>query len=370
MRCAAVTHNLPAVYSTCLFCNGSLGSNESLEHFPIGRRIAFDAARGRLWVVCSHCARWNLTPLEERWEAIEEAERLFRGTRLRLSTDNIGLARSAEGTDLIRIGQPQRPEMAAWRYGRQFATRRRRLIVGGATTAVAFGTTAALVPLTGLTAGMLAGVGATAAAIAALGSISGSVVFRHRFVRDETGDYLRITPNELPSVRLVEAPGGWALRVPYTDRRSSLDARLWDWVNKGSIAEASLTGPAALEAARRLLPLVNGGGAPARKVDEAVRLIADWRGPEHAFATAASHVHEWAAKQNFGDTGALRFLPQPVRLALEMSAHEEQEQRALQGELVELARAWRDAEEIAAIADNLLLPDSIHARLAALRNRS
>ncbi len=52
----------------------------AIEHFPVGRRLAFDAAKGRLWVVCHHCGRWNLSPLEERWEAIEECERLFRGT--------------------------------------------------------------------------------------------------------------------------------------------------------------------------------------------------------------------------------------------------------------------------------------------------
>ena len=63
------------MYSTCLFCRHPLGANGVLEHFPVGRRIAFDAAKGRLWVVCRHCTRWNLTPLEERWEAIEEAER-------------------------------------------------------------------------------------------------------------------------------------------------------------------------------------------------------------------------------------------------------------------------------------------------------
>jgi hypothetical protein len=39
------------------------------------------------------------------------------------------------------------------------------------------------------------------------------------------------------------------------------------------------------------------------------------------------------------------------RLALEMSLHEEQERRALGGELAELERAWQEAEEIAAIAD-------------------
>jgi hypothetical protein len=40
-----------------------------------------------------------------------------------------------------------------------------------------------------------------------------------------------------------------------------------------------------------------------------------------------------------------------------MALHEEQERRALQGELKALEMAWRQAEEIAAISDNLLLPE-------------
>ena len=75
------------MYSTCLFCTRALGSNEVIEHFPIGRRLAYDEAKGRLWVVCRHCEKWNLTPLEERWEAIEECERYYRETRLRMSSD-------------------------------------------------------------------------------------------------------------------------------------------------------------------------------------------------------------------------------------------------------------------------------------------
>ena len=95
----------------------------------MGSRLAFDAARGRLWVVCRGCDRWNLSPLEERWEAIEAMERRFRDSRLRVSTDNVGLARLKESVDLIRIGEPQRPEMAAWRYGDQFGRRRKRQIL-------------------------------------------------------------------------------------------------------------------------------------------------------------------------------------------------------------------------------------------------
>src|SRR3954469_16366701 len=128
------------MYRTCLFCSSDLGHNEAVEHFPVGRRLAFDGDKGRLWVVCRRCERWNLTPLEERWEAIEECERAFRETTLRVSTDEIGLARLREGLELVRIGAPQRPEMAAWRYGDQFGRRRKRaLLIGGGIAAATAG---------------------------------------------------------------------------------------------------------------------------------------------------------------------------------------------------------------------------------------
>jgi hypothetical protein len=121
------------MFSTCIFCHASLGANAVIEPFPVGRRLAFDPTRGRLWVVCRHCERWNLSPLDERWEAIEDCERRFRATRLRMSTDNIGLARIADGMTLVRIGTPLRPELAAWRYGDQFGRRRRhRMAQAGA----------------------------------------------------------------------------------------------------------------------------------------------------------------------------------------------------------------------------------------------
>src|SRR4051812_16095982 len=127
------------MFASCLFCNQPLGANESFESFPVGRRLAFDSSRGRLWVVCPHCERWNLSPLEERWEAIEDAERLYRDTRKRVATDNIGLAKLRDGTTIVRIGEPLRPEFAAWRYGDQFGRRRRNqiLVAGGTLAAVA-----------------------------------------------------------------------------------------------------------------------------------------------------------------------------------------------------------------------------------------
>jgi hypothetical protein len=50
-------------------------------------------------------------------------------------------------------------------------------------------------------------------------------------------------------------------------------------------------------------------------------------------------------------------------VALEMALHEEQERRAMDGELAELEAMWREAEEIAAIAD--ALPDLLKSDATA-----
>ena len=106
------------MYATCTFCYAALGTNEVIETFSVSRRVAFDPAKGCLWAICPVCARWNLAPLEERWEAVEECERRFRATALRYTSGNIGLASLHDDVELIRVGPALRPEVAAWRYGR------------------------------------------------------------------------------------------------------------------------------------------------------------------------------------------------------------------------------------------------------------
>jgi hypothetical protein len=141
------------VYSTCLFCHASLGANQVIEHLPIGRRLAFDSAQGRLWVVCAKCRRWSLTPIEERWEAIEECERQYRTARVRASTDEIGLARLPAGLELVHIGKPPRAELAAWQYVDTFRRRRERaMIVAGVSAAAIVGIGAGWVVFAGATA--------------------------------------------------------------------------------------------------------------------------------------------------------------------------------------------------------------------------
>jgi hypothetical protein len=52
-----------------------------------------------------------------------------------------------------------------------------------------------------------------------------------------------------------------------------------------------------------------------------------------------------------------------------MSLHEEDERRALEGELTVLETRWKEAEEIAAISDDMFLPSSILDRFRAIKQR-
>ena len=357
------------MYAHCLFCQAHLGRNEAVEAFPVGRRLAFDAARGRLWVVCPRCERWNLTPLDVRWEAVEEAERLFRGSRLRVSTEQVGLAKLPEGLELVRIGRPLRTELAAWRYGDQFGRRRRRLLIGSGSALGASALFTGAVVATGGSLGMLAGVGAGALYVASIGAmVGGRGGLKSRWVPDGNGRQVLIAPGDVPSVRMAAGgEGGWTLKVPYTALRDASTPRWHDVINRPSIGEVALHGSAALEVARRILPIVNGQGASAQHVGDAVRTLETLGGGPDAFVQAAGRIREWSSRQSFGDSGALMHLPVEARLALEMAAHEEQERRAMEGELAVLERAWQDAESIAAIADDLEVPSGVRARLAALR---
>ena len=323
------------MYSTCLFCHARLGANELVEHFPVGRRLAFDPERGRLWVVCTRCTRWNLTPLEERWEAIEECERLFGATPLRASTEQIGLAKLREGLELVRVGRPRRPEFAAWRYGAQFG--RRRLIataqVGlglGALGAVVVGGTAA-----GVGVGGFGYVMWQMARTIVRGSPN-KVIAR---LSAPDGGPVTVRRKHLPDVALLsrEEPGTWQLRVPHKP------------------ATVGYEGEAALQIAGRLLPSLNRFGGTREQVSEAVRLLDEEPDPLRYFGRAAAHVSHGPGAAY----AKIAALPDAVRLALEMASHEESERRAFEGELAALEDAWRDAEEIAAIADDMFLPQSV-----------
>jgi hypothetical protein len=328
------------MYSTCLFCSASLGGNESIEAFPIGRRLAFDSERGRLWVVCRKCERWNLSPLEERWEAIEACQRAFADTRTRVSTEEIGLARLTEGLELVRIGRPLRPEFAAWRYGDQFGRRRKRaLLVGGAAIVVAGGIV----------------VGGTATGAISAGLLSQSGNFINLFVNARTrlrirtadGDVIKLRNPDLVGTRILPAgTDGFTVQIGKKKPR----------IFEGSEAE---------RVAGLIVPKMNSTGGNRQVVRQAVGQIEAEGGPD-AFLRAAIGTNAGARfmpaqrprtrRSKPYEPGNVAKLPKPTKLAIEMALHEEQERRALEGELQVLEAAWREAEEIATIADDLLVP--------------
>lgn len=333
------------MYSTCLFCHGELGTNATIEHFQVGRRLAFDAARGRLWVVCRRCERWNLTPLEERWEAIEDCERLFSGTRLRVSTDNIGLARLKDGMELVRIGSALRPEMAAWRYGDQFGRRRVRHVLASGASVAAVGGLMLLGPATGIIAG--GGWGMWQLANAAVELYQKKRVRLKLFLPDERLVVLR--KNHLEHVALARDEGGWVLSLSFDPGRR---------VQGRSYEMMEMRGEAALRIAGQVLPKINASGASRRQVQDAVRVLEEHADPLEVFQRQARTVRRprFSTSDKPAGTHIARF-PIEERLALEMAAHEEQERRALEGELALLEAAWRQAEEVAKIADDLFAPD-------------
>lgn len=348
------------MYSTCIFCNHSLGENERVEHFPVGDRLAFDGKKGRLWVVCPDCQRWNLSPLEERWEAIEECERLFRGTLVRVSTDNIGMARLADGLELIRIGSPLRPEFAAWRYGRHFGARRRRTAViagagfaGAAVAGIALGP--ALAPA--LTLGAISIV-----AVPGITSIMGVLPMIGVLAARDYIQHDRVVARLAQGKRLVTVRakhvGDAELDVAgHATGRASL-------VVHHDTGWATFSDAAAIHATGVIISGANRYGAPTTRVQDAVREI-EHAGDAAGFLSAASRRNSWrggrvmSVVNQYRSLGAMKLSP-VERLALEMAVHEENERRALEGELAVLEAAWRDAEQIAAICDDDLTPPKLY----------
>jgi hypothetical protein len=250
------------------------------------------------------------------------------------------LARLADGLELVRIGAPQRPEFAAWRYGDQFGRRRRRsyLIAGG----VAVGVGA-----------VIAGASAAGIGFGGLGGLWGNI------------------PNIINSMRKVRLRGddGRVLTVRGTEFQK---ARLHGQLGSGSpILSVKVKGKVeefhgveAIRHAGRLLPAINVAGGSKKTTANAVQLLDAERGSEayldHFFGVGPTTDRK-------GRPQPISALPASSRLALEMALHEEVERKAIEGELGLLEAAWQEAEVIAAISDNLFVPSEVERQLEALK---
>ncbi|HUF75408.1 MAG TPA: hypothetical protein VMM35_03985 [Longimicrobiales bacterium] len=327
------------MFTRCLICQSPFAGNDTLEHFPRGERVAYDPARGRLWAICKACRRWSLTPLEDRWEALEELEKVVKDrARLLSQTDNIALLRAGP-LEIVRVGRANLTEEAWWRYGRELTERKARFQKISLVGTVAAGA----VMVGGWATGGMSLLGmwflwgnapdtfTNAARWLRFGGAAwhgtGSCercghAFRSLAYRDRGSIYL------LPDGGRGEA--ALSLRCPGCGH-----------YREGGLV---LTGPDAGRTLRRVLAYQHFSGASERRVRSATRLIEE--------AGSARDLTRIVVK----DGRRLGDLQRTGGIALEIAVNEATEQRLLELELAELEAHWRREEELASIVDGELTP--------------
>ncbi len=326
------------MYRTCAFCNGKLDGDGGPSGLGVGRRLAFDEWKGRLWVICPKCSRWNLAPLDDRLERIEAVGRAAAAGRVAAATEQVALIRW-QVYDLVRVGKPRRLEFATWRYGERLKARRREQLQF-------------VVPVTVAAVGL-----AVAVNVAAGGSmgvfvwnmpnlarrIYTGMVGRRRVILAEPpicercGTVLELRAKHVAYARVVgQAQTDLALLLSCPACRAE---------------GAMLVGREAQLALRQGLTYLAIARAGRQCVEDAARLVEGAGGPDQLIRDVARREL------------TVRSLAPERRLALEMAVDE-------RAEVEELERQWRDAEEIAEIADGALSADpDLEKDLREIRRR-
>jgi hypothetical protein len=326
------------VLKHCLACSRKFPPAAELEFLSVGRRIAFDADRGRLWIVCSWCGHWSLAPIEERWEAVEELERRARGRSTVLgATDRISLL-ALGGLEAVRVGPAPAEEEAWWRYGK--ALRGRRLRYNAITR-----------------------VGGTLAAVTVTGAVAGFALLlpevallKWRSLRAATGNARRSGAEAAETFERRFRYGRLAWRgsapciscdnrlaeLTFQDRGRALlhpDHTIRIPCQRCRSAQGGhvIAGAEAEHLVCRLLAYENIAGADDRQLAAAVQLI----------RTGGIGTQE---------VRSLRRAPPEMLLGLELLAAEQREARALGWEIADLQARWETAEALAQIIDRDLTP--------------
>jgi hypothetical protein len=338
------------LFTRCLSCDIPFPRTGPLEGYCLGSEVAFDPQRGRLWAICGVCRRWTLVPLEERWEAVEELERLT-GTgmggadapRLLSRTENVGLFELGR-LRVLRVGHTNRDEEAWWRYGQQLRRDdvRRRARPSGRPLALA-----------------------TAVVARSLKS----------FVRGlpavdpaEIDRWLRFGDHAWRGLRSCSSCGLVLTSLPFHDRKIlvltpvekddgiPLLSRRCPRCKTAEAGGLHLDARQSERTLRRVLAYEHFGGVAAERVQSAIALI-DREGRPSALAGTLARYG-----RTLGD------LPATGAVAMDIAANEAAERALLALETSVLEQYWREEEELAAIVDGELTPAGPldRLRLAAL----
>ncbi len=315
--------------SRCIYCHVALPVNQTLEHLRLGQRVAFDPDRGRLWAICSSCRRWNLAPIEQRWEALEELERLARDRgRLLSQTDHIALLR-VEDLEVVRVGRAKLVEEAWWRYGQELQRRHKRYRL---VNAVEWAAMIGVMSAGGI--GWMFFSGSDPINDLIRWRKFGSTAWRGARNCTRCGRPLE----ELSFKRakhLIIAPGDAELTLELRCKRCGFRKTDAGFAFEGVEAERML---------RRVLAYHNFKGAAERDVKAAVHAIDEIGSPQSLIQKLSRQRYE------VGQGGKMR----QTAIALEIAVNDEAERQLLELELAELEARWREEEELAAIVDGEL----------------
>jgi len=324
------------MFTTCAFCSGALGGDGGASGLGVGRRFSFDPWKSRAWVICQRCGRWNLTPLDERIDTIAALDRMAAAGRVAATSEQVALVRLGE-YDVVRVGKPPRIEMATWRYGERIKARQREqlkvmvpvaIVVVGATIAVNVAAGGSMGAFMGQIPGLAKGI--------YTGIVGNRKVAIEPPICARCGQVMVLRSRHVKNARLqrtARADLALLLACPHCKGEGAL--------LEGADAETALRSGLTYVNLKQTSKLK-------RKAAEAAGQVDAQGGPESFLARQAQREAKVSAYK-----GA-------EALALEMAVDE-------QAELRELERQWRDAEEIAAIADGLLVDPKVDEALRRLK---
>ncbi len=342
------------MFTHCVVCHTPFARNEELERFSTSTRVAYDAERGRLWAVCRSCKRWSLAPIEERWEALEELEKVVKDRAKLLSqTDNVALLSVGE-LDVVRVGRANLTEEAWWRYGRELthrAARHQKLTF--------IGTAAAGAAIAG---GWASG---------GLGWLGAWILWENAPQQlTQAARWLRFGGSAWRGSRRCTSCGTIFRSVDYRDRAHLILSPGTSPGNALSVTQRCpacgdldegglhLRGKEGDHVSRRLLAYHHHTGASERRVRSATRLIEEAGSPEDLTRLVIKEGRRLGDLQRNG------------AIALEIAANDTLEQRLLELELAEVEAHWQEEEELASIIDGELTPlplmESIRRRVAGI----
>ena len=324
------------MFTSCAFCSGALGGDGGPSGLGVGRRFSYDGWKSRAWVICQRCNRWNLTPFDERLDTIAALDRMAASGRVAATSDQVALIRAGP-YDVVRVGKPPRVEMATWRYGERIKAREREKAK-------------VVVPIA------IAVVGVSIAINVAAGGSMGA--FMGQIPGISNAVYRGIVGNR--KIAIEQPICARCGRVMVLRSRHVKDARLQRTTQAGL-------------ALLVICPSCEGEGALLEGADAEtalrsgltyVNLRQSWKLKKKA-AEAAQQVDAYGGPEAFLVRQAQREVKVGTykgaeALALEMAVDE-------QAELRELERQWHEAEEVAEIADNLLVDPAIEDALRRLK---